>query len=290
MEAMFTAATTVALAGVLFLQQPAFYPSEYLYGRFTNGTAFTWREAAILDSPDPGADTVLVAGRRSIVFIGGEPSGVFTWRGILTEYYPVASGLDRGIEGYLPGTDLAMAVIDLVEGPLLMCVLTGSPAGGQDSFTAAVLAFDREGGLLDSIQAVVPGSSGSGSSVSYDYVIGFSGAPVECFDGLEQGVFLSAIYEACGRPWTSHLIAWDGERLVSGPSTVSVSESGCCRHLEDLLMPGEPGSRPGRILLTVRDDVWVDSLEQSVVTGCDTTVFIWTGAEFVEEPADRRQP
>lgn len=275
-----------ALEAVPLAWTGEYRPSEYIYGRFTEGTAFLWHASAILESPVSGSDTLLVAHRGRVVIVTGPPSGSHVWRGIRTQFYPVVLEPGEDAAGYLPGTDLAMAAIDLVEGPMLLCVLTGSPAGGQGSFTAAVLAVDREGVLLDSIAAVVPGISGSGSSESYDQIVAFSGAPVEGFEGLEQGVFLGVIHEACGRPWTLHLIAWDGVRLVSGPSAMSVSEAGCSSHFEDLVMPGEAGGFAGSILLTVRDEIWIDSLEESIVTGLDTTVFRWNGAEFDEECAD----
>lgn len=249
--------------------------SLYRYGEFTPGTAVVWKPSGLLASPEATADTVAALPSGTRLRIGEPPAGSVRWRGIASPWYPAS--LPDGARGFIAGTDLAMHAGLLGDGTVILCALTDLEGASSGSLEAAYLAVSPSGEFRDSLGAFLPGAGGLDR---FYYTVFLSRIGEGGLRGLQDIFLLHAVYEACGRMNTTQIVGWDGQRLVAGPFTASMTESGLFRHSEGFVMPWDSGGMPDRILKISLDEEWDDDALHYVETARDTTVFQWDGREF----------
>lgn len=255
--------------------------ADYWHGDFIGDSTRVFQErSAVFASPETPSDTVSTVSRGSSAKILGSGGVVVLDNGTRSYWYEVSVETEAGtVEGWMPGTSLAMVSLQPESGSLFMFTVTGYDSSAFSFTGSAVLLKEGEPPRELTINPV----GGESPEAPYDYSVRATLEDPSGLDRVEHLLELSFIYEACGYPNRDVLIAVTESGMVQGPSAGSQFEAGLYTFAEDFILPRDSSGVPNEVLITGWLGLWDEDGENYIEQERTVRTAQWTGNEFIEQ-------
>lgn len=258
--------------------------AEYWHGDFTGDSTRVFQEGSpVLASPDISSDTVGTVSRGAPAEILGSGGVAVLGDGTRTYWYRVSVGTEAGVvEGWMPGTSLAMVSLEPEAGSLFMFTVTGYDSSAS-SFTGFAVLL-KEGEPLRELSLHPVG--GESPEAPYDYSVRATLLDPSGLHRVEHLVEISFIYEACGYPNIDMLIALTENKMVMGPSAGSQFEAGQYTFEEHFILPSDGSGAPDQVQIAGWLGLWDEDGEDYMEQERTVRTARWTGYEFIDPATD----
>jgi hypothetical protein len=254
---------------------------DYWHGDFTEESTVVFQDGSpVYAYPDITSDIVSTLSRGEPVDVQGSGGVAVLGDGTRTYWYRVSMQNEADtIEGWMPGTSLAMVSLQPEPGSLFMFTITGYDSSAFSFTGSAVLMKEGEPHRELTINPV----GGESPEAPYDYSVRATLLDPSGLDRVEHLVELSFIYEACGYPNIDMLIAVTENGMVAGPSAGSQFEAGLYTFAEDFILPRDSSGVPNEVLITGWLGLWDEDGDEYLEQERTVRTVQWTENEFIEQ-------
>lgn len=103
--------------------------------------------------------------------------------------------------------------------------------------------------------------------------------------GIKNILFAEVSGEACGVPTMQQYMLWDGEKLTTLPTLMTVGDAGLYYHTEEYIFPTDKKGKPNQITM-ISEEGEEDGVEGSgnmIVTKTEPTVYLWKNGKVIKK-------
>ena len=251
---------------------------DYWHGDFVDSTTVVFSEDAILySSPDLDSRIIMAVPICTAITVSGSAGEVLLPDGTPTYWYDVSFELPGiSLEGYMPGTSLAMTSLELGSDTLFIFNVTGF---NPDEYRYSASARIVESGSISEEITFRPVGGGFGQG-PYSYCIRGTELDPSGLESVRNLIELSFIYEACGYPNKDILFVWTGDEFLMGPEASSQFEAGLYQYNETFITPADSSGVPGEVTVEVSSTTWDEDLGDYGETSRSSMVYSWNAQSF----------
>ncbi len=261
---------------------PTSKDEPYQLGTFQNGS--TVRLAAdrvnIRSTPSLSGSVIATLPIGTKLRINSKSDASSTIDRLSAPWYGVSFG-DRGAEkkGFVWGGLVAVASLDLKDAGGDEVMLAGLAVMPDNTLMCRVILL-RGGKIAGKVEFNPPGLLNQDGTYDYSVTAELHGG--RGLKGVAEVIALSFNYPACGYPFGTVLVIYDGTALYQGVRTLSMVEAGVFHVISKPVFPDEKeGVKDSVVVVTTHEEFNEESKEYRV-TKIEKKTHRWEGKGFTE--------
>lgn len=271
------------LASILTLAPtPMATDGPYQLGTFQNGSIvrLSADRVNIRSTPSLSGSVIATLPIGTKLRINSKSDASSTIDRLTAPWYGVSFG-DKSAEkkGFVWGGLLSVASLDLRGTGKEELILAGLAVTPDKSITCRAILL-RGGTVSGKVEFDPPGLLNQDGT--YDYSVTGELYGGRGLKGVANVIALSFNYPACGYPFGTVLIIYDGKALYNGVKTLSMVEAGVFHVISKPVFPDEMEGVKDRVVIVTTHEEFNDESKEYRVTKIEKKIYRWEGKSFSE--------